>query len=448
MMPLIQELCAFRTGVVADENADLFARIAQELPLEIFEFDSGDTFNGWLVPENWSVRKAKIWCDGEEIYNGAAHTLGVGYYSRSFSGELSWEELKPHLVTNPSLPEALMFHCMWQYRPWDADWVFSMPYSIYQKLGPGRYHVELETYRREDKMLVAHSHAAGASNKTIVFNSNNCHPHMANDGFAGTVVLIRLMQWLMEQETYYSYRFVLGPEHLGTVFYLRDLPQVDVENMVGGIFEEMPGTDGPLVATSTFLGNHMIDNAFSNVLRHHSKSHELVPWRSGAGNDETVWEAPGYEVPFVELTRREDQFAPYPEYHSSLDTPDLMRSEQLEEMLDILKRVVGVLERNYFITRSFDGLICLSNPDYALYMERPDPTVEKNLEADAEKWGHLLDSIFRYMDGRHSILDIAEKHDVSFDRLYKYLQAFEKKGLVTLTRAEINREVPKRIFSD
>ena len=26
-------------------------------------------------------------------------------------------------------------------------------------------------------------------------------------------------------------------------------------------------------------------------------------WREGAGNDETVWESPGFEIPFVELTR-------------------------------------------------------------------------------------------------------------------------------------------------
>ena len=65
---------------------------------------------------------------------------------------------------------------------------------------------------------------------------------MANDGFAGTAVLVRLLQWLAVQDTFYSYRLVIGPEHLGTVFYLRDRPRADVDQMVGGIFEEMPGT--------------------------------------------------------------------------------------------------------------------------------------------------------------------------------------------------------------
>ena len=447
MIPLIRDLCSHRTAVVADGNEALFERIAEELPLDIIRVRSGEIYNGWTVPQNWRVRRAKLFHEGREVFDGTANALGVGYYSRSFTGDMSREELEPRLVTNPALPDAYMFHCMWQYRPWDADWRLVMPHHVYRELGPGRYRVELETEYKAGEMLIGVSHKSGRSDKTIVFNSNNCHPHMANDGFAGTAVLIRLMQWLAARDTFYSYRLVIAPEHLGSVFYLRDLPRAEVDRMVCGVFEEMPGTAGAIKAASTFAGRHMIDHAFANVLRHHARASELVEWRRGAGNDETVWEAPGYEVPFVELTRCEDQFAPYREYHSSLDTPDLMDPEQLAEMLDVLQRVVLVLEENATIERRFDGLICLSNPDYDLYMERPDPTVVKDLDADAETWGHLLDCLFRYMDGGHSLLDIAQCHDLCFGRLRRYLDRFAEKGLVTLTRAEIPRTAPKRFVS-
>lgn len=445
MIRLARDLCQYRTGVVSDENPDMFRRLDSELPLGIFRFASGDHHNGWIVPNNWRVRRAKLLRDGVEVFDGTGHTLGVARYSMSFSGDLDWEDLKPHLVTNPDLPEAFMFHCMWQYRPWDADWALCVPYSVYQGLGPGWYRVELGTVCEPGEMLVAHHHKAGRSEKMIVFNSNTCHPHMANDGFAGTAVLIRLFQWLADRDTHYSYRFVLGPEHLGSVFYLRGLSRRDIDNMVCGIFEEMPGTSGPIKAASTFLGGHMLDHAFANALRHYSKGYELVPWRKGAGNDETVWEAPGYEVPFVEMTRCEDQFAPFKEYHSSLDTPELMDPARFDEMLLILQKVVQILEDNVIIQRLFDGLICLSNPRYDLYMERPDPSVTKDLDADAEKWGHLLDCLFRYMDGNMTVLDIAQRHDLPFDRLRRYIGRFEEKGLVTLSRAEIPRFLPKRM---
>jgi aminopeptidase-like protein len=445
MIALTRDLCAFRAGVVSDDNEALFARIGRELPLTMFRFRSGDSHNGWTVPQNWRVKRAKLYCDGREIFDATANALGVAYYSKSFVGSLSRDELESHLVTDAALPEAYIFHCMWQYRPWDADWALSIPHRIYRTLEPGRYRVELVTEYAEGQMLVAHSEIGGRSDRMVVFNSHTCHPHMANDGFAGTAVLVRLMQWLAGRDNYYTYRLVLGPEHLGTVFYLRDLPREEVNRMVCGVFEEMPGTRGPIKAASTFQGGHRIDRAFASVLRHHSKVHELVPWRKGAGNDETVWEAPGYEVPFVEVTRCENQFAPFREYHSSLDTPELMDPARLDEMLDVMKKVVEVLEEDAFVQRKFDGLICLSNPKYDLYMERPDPAVAKNLGADAEKWGHLLDCLFRYMDGEMTVLDIAEKHDLPFDRLLRYLRRFEEKGLVSLNRADIARATPVRV---
>src|SRR6185437_6042998 len=242
-------------------------------------------------------------------------------------------------------------------------------YRIYETLGPGRYDIDLETEYLPGEMLVAQHDKKGRGEGIVVFHSNSCHPHMANDGFAGTALLIRLFQWLADRDTRYSYRLLIGPEHLGTVFYLRDLPREELDRIQCGVFEEMPGTRGPIKIASTFLGGHKIDLAFRNAVRHHARAHALVPWRQGAGNDETVWEAPGYEVPFVEVTRSEALLEPYREYHTSLDTPELMDPAQIEELLTVLQKVVGSLEDDARIQRRFDGLICLSNPEYDLYME-------------------------------------------------------------------------------
>lgn len=439
IIDLARDLCAYATGVVADDNEPLFARMGEELPLEIFRFRSGETFNGWLVPDNWRVEKALILKDGKTVFDGTSHTLGVGRYSRPFTGALDWEELEPHLVTNRDLPDAYMFHCMWQYRPWAADWALSVPYRVFETMGPGRYRVELETAREPGEMLVAHSEVKGRTDKTIVFHSNTCHPHMANDGFAGTALLIRLMQWLARKDTYYTYRLVLGPEHLGTVFYLRDMPREELERIVCGVFEEMPGTAGPINVASTFLGDQPIDRAFANAVRSYSRAYRLSPWRIGAGNDETVWEAPGYEVPFVEVTRSESITCPYREYHSSLDTPDLMDEDRIAELYEVCRAVVETLENNARVYRRFDGLPCLSNPDYDLYRERFDPTVAKTLPEDAEKWGYLQDCLLRYMDGSMTVLEIAEKHELPFARVLGYLKQFEEKGLVELDFTPIDR---------
>lgn len=443
-LPLTRDLCTFATGVVADDNERLFARIGEELPLRLFRYASGERFNGWLVPQNWRVKRAEIRRDGRLVFDGRSHTLGVARYARSFRGSLDWPALTPHLVTNAALPDAYIFHCMWQYRPWAADWAMSVPYRIYEMLGPGRYEIDLETEYLPGEMLVAQHDKKGSGEGIVVFHSNSCHPHMANDGFAGTALLIRLFQWLANRDTRYSYRLLIGPEHLGTVFYLRDLPREELDRIQCGVFEEMPGTRGPIKIASTFLGGHKIDLAFRNAVHHHAKAHALVPWRQGAGNDETVWEAPGYEVPFVEATRSEALLEPYREYHTSLDGPELMDSAQIEEFLTILQKVIETIENDAVPRRRFDGLVCLSNPEYDLYMERKDPSVDKDLPEDAEKWGYLLDCLLRYLDGTMTVLEIAERHDLPFERVRRYLERFAEKGLVTLDFAAMRRPSPRR----
>ncbi len=439
LLSLTRELCAFRTGVVADANEALFARIAGELPLTLHRWRSGDSYNGWLVPDNWRVERALLKKNGKTVFDASAHALGVAYLSQSFHGRLDWDELQPHLVTNPQLPEAYMFHCQWQYRPWAADWALSVPYRIWETLGPGEYEVDLRTVSEPGEMIVAECELAGSLDKTIVFHSNNCHPHMANDGFAGTAVMIRLFQWLAGQATRYTYRLVVGPEHIGTIFYLRDMAPNELNRLVAGVFGEMMGTGGPFKVASSFLGDQPIDRAFRNVAKHYAARPDFVPWRMSAGNDETVWEAPGYEVPFVQVNREERRSYPFAEYHSSLDTPELMQQEQLEEFLEVFKRVIFVLENNSVIRRKFKGLICLSNPQYQLYKERIDPAVKKDLPLDSEKWGYLQDCLLRYFDGSMTVLDIAEKHDLPFDRVFDYLLMFQEKDLVDLIFTPIQR---------
>ncbi|MBM3461229.1 MAG: DUF4910 domain-containing protein [Armatimonadetes bacterium] len=439
LMPLIRALYPYAIGCCSPDNEPFFARVQQELPLTLLRFPSDQTYNGWVVPKLWSVQKASIYRDGVEIFDGTCHPMAVGTYSKSFQGELDWDELQRFLVTKESMPSAHVYHCMWQYRPWSAEWALCVPFETYSKMGPGRYRVDLQTRYEQGAMIVGEYEKRGRSERTIVFNAHTCHPRQVNDDLAGVVVLIRLFQWLQTQDTYYTYRLVLAPEHVGTVFYMRDRSPEDIGRLVAGAFSEMPGTDGPIKIASTFLGNQPIDQAFRNAVRHGAEAYTEVGWREGAGNDETVWEAPGYEVPFVQVSRCLEQFDPYPEYHTSLDTPELMVEARLNEFYAVFQRVVQTLERNAVLRRHFNGLICLSNPQYQLYRERPDPSVVKHLDADAEKWGHLLDSLFRYFDGRTTILEIAEKHDLPFDELYRYLKKFEDKELVTFEFSPIER---------
>jgi aminopeptidase-like protein len=439
ILALTRELCAIPTGVVADGNERMLARLARELPFEVVRYPSGANHNGWIVPQNWHVDRATISRDGVVLFDGTAHLLGVAMYSRSFAGELDWEELKKFLVTNPDQPDAYMFHSIWQIRSWAAEWRLCVPHKIFRTLGPGTYRVDLATCDTPGDMPVAVYEHRGASEKTIVFHTNTCHPTQANDGFCAVATLVRLFQSLKGRKTHYSYRLLLAPEHLGSVMYCRDLGRTGLEKIVSAVFMEMPGNRAPLAVTSTYLGNQPIDRVFAAAARHLKLGVRRAAWRQGCGNDETVWEAPGHEVPCVEVTRAAHFNTPYPEYHSSGDNADLMDPEMVGETLDVLRRAIEILETNARPLRRFDGLICLSSPEYGLYMERHDPTIDKGLTDEDEKWGQLLDSLFRYFDGSTTVLDIAVKHDLPYTQLMRYLRRFEEKGLIALAFDEIER---------
>ena len=194
----------------------------------------------------------------------------------------------------------------------------------------------------------------------------------------------------------------------------------------------MVGIDSPLVLQRSFTGAALIDRVATQVLRQHDPQLKTGDFRTIVGNDETVWEAPGIEIPCASLSRC---FHPgyYAEYHTSRDDLDLNRVDKLEETLEMLKRMVAVFEDDCTIERHFDGLVALSNPKYSLYIERPDPTVAKTFSEEDVLLGHIQDVLPRYLDGSLTVFEIAERLQVPFGALRGYLGRFAEKGLIRLS---------------
>jgi aminopeptidase-like protein len=439
IVSLTEALCAHRSGVVAAENEAMFAHLGRELPLTLRRFASGDEHLGWRVPPRCDVLEAIVERDGEVILDGREHPLVVAQGCRSFEGEVDLDELQAHLVTNPDEPDAYVFHCQWQYRPWQADWALSIPYARYAELRPGRYSVRVRTRQVDDHMLVAEYLHEGSDPREFVFNSHTCHPGQANDGLVGVATLVRLFQHLQGRRTRFSYRLVLAPEHIGTVFLLRDTAPESIERMLGGVFVEMTGIPAPLVVTSTFRGDEAIDHAVRHAANNAPGSAQITGWRLGAGNDETVWEAPGYEVPFVEMTRRRSTFAPYAEYHSSLDVPARLDVGCVNDAYRVLTETIDVLEHDCTAHRRFTGLVCLSNPTYDLYPARPDPSISADIDEVALRWGRLVDHILRWMDGSMTARQMADEVGLPFAPVRDYLDRFAAAGLVRLEPALVTR---------
>ena len=424
---IFEDLLKLNIGVTQRANADAFKLMSSIFPLQVREYVSGQEHNGWVIPHDWSVRTAEIKKDGKVLFDGKVHPLAVAGYSSSFKGVVSKEELDNHVFFSRQFSKAHVFHCVYNYRPWQKHWGFCVPYNLFKEWGPGNYEIDLQTDLNTAEMLVGECNIEGELSDTVVFNAHTCHPCQANDGLSGVMVILELFRWLSKKKRRYSYRGILAPEHIGTVFYLANLHEEELAKLKLGCFVEMVGTDTPLVLQKSFTGESIIDQVAEYVLKQFEPRLKVGRFRTVVGNDETVWEAPGIEVPMISISRW-----PYREYHTSEDNLKIMVEKRLEETLEALKAIVETFENDATMYRRFKGLIALSNPKYGLYWEKPDPVVNKGLTEMDLRFGELQDYLPRYFNGEYTIFRIARAFDVRFDTLRSYLRSFEKKGLIDL----------------
>jgi aminopeptidase-like protein len=366
------------------------------------------------------------------MFDGTSHPMAVIGSSPSFQGTIAKVELDKHVFSSRVRPDAFAFHCINNYRPWAREWGFCVPYNMYREWPNGDYEIDLKTEFRPGTMLVADAILPGQFDEEIVLNAHTCHPCQFEDGFSGVALILELFHWLASlPRRRYTYRAVLAPEHLGTIFYLDRLGR-NREHIVGAFFVEMIGLKTPLAIQKSFHGDSIIDRLAIHSAKSVEPEARIGDFRTILGNDETVWEAPGYEIPCVSISRCSHSPSYYDEYHTSDDT--LARSDLGKRAVafDVLRRIVEVLETDAVMNRNFDGLIALSNPKYDLYVERPDPTVQKQLSDVQLRLGSLQDRVLRYFDGNRTLFELAEAVDLPFDTLVDYVKGFEHRGLVQL----------------
>lgn len=414
--------------------------LCQELDFNIIEVEGGSEINGWIVPQKWEINRATIKnANGDLIYDGMHHPLAVIGYSQSFSGKISGKELKQHLFYSGVFDDALIYHCDLFYKPFKKEWGFSVTKIFFDSIDENAtYDVDLSTSFESGTMKISEYTLPGESTDTIVINAHNCHAFCCNDDLSGIAVGIEAMREMAKlPNRHYTYKLIVAPEHFGSIFYLEGLTDEQANQLKGGFFLESVGAGGPLNLQRSFEGNTVIDRAFLNALEYGTEKWVTHPFRKVIGNDETCWEAAGYDIPFPSLSRCYGDIK-FPEYHTSKDSPDLMDEGMLQETLDVVLQTLMILEKDSTLTRQFKGLVALSHPKHDLYFPMTDPSKHDREEIDhmALRWNYLMDCLPRYFDQKTRLLQIAERFEVPFDAVYDYVKKFEQKDLVTMQKAE------------
>lgn len=431
MMDLIHELWFLRRDLVSDGYDQALYRLAQEVPMTIHEYPSGEQCWTWRIPEKWSVQEAYLeTLDGKRIIDVADHPLHVVSYSLPFEGIVSREELSSHLHVHPTLPDAIPF----VFKYYQRDWGLCASQRLKESLSDERYRVVIRTRFEPGTLKVGEVIVPGQSERMVMLAAHLCHPAMVNDDLTGVVVGVDVMRRLLQEaQPYYTYRLLILPETIGSVAYLSHHEAL-IPDMVGGLFLEMLGNDSAHALQFSFQAESAFDRCMQAAFRGLDPQGYTGAYRSIVPNDERQFNAPGVRVPMLSLSRVERPSyppRPYREYHSSLDTPAIVTQERLESSRDLVLGLLNAWEKNLYVVNHFKGEVFLSG--YGIWIDyRENPEGSRRLFEIMER-----------CDGEHRVADIAAELGIPFSAVWEVIAKFLGKGLVSLSRVP-NPTSPRR----
>ena len=421
-MALINELWYLKHDIVSDGYDAALQRLARELPMTIHEYPTGTPCWTWRVPEKWTCDEAYLeTMAGERLIDEKNHPLHVVSYSLPFEGVVKREDLLPHLHTHQRLPDAIPF----VFKYYDRDWGLCLPQTLKNTLNDEAYKVVIRTRFENGSLKVGEVIVPGECDLNFMLAAHLCHPAMVNDDLTGCVVGLDVARALLNgPKPYYTYRFLLLPETIGSVAYLSH-HEDQIPRMTGGLFLEMLGTDIPHILQHSFLPESQVDKCFATALANIDPDCSQKPYRDVIGNDERQFNAPGVRVPMLSISRcihpKTAPNYPFNEYHSSLDTPAIVSQERLEDSRDLVLKMLHAWENNRFVVNEFKGEIFCSGHKLCIdHTENPD--------------GHRrLFAVMERCDGTRTTADIALELRISFQSVWEIVSLLLDRQLVRLS---------------
>jgi aminopeptidase-like protein len=423
MFDLIKELWFLPRDIVSDGFDRALDRLAEEVPMTIYEYPTGEPCWTWRVPEKWTCQEAYLeTLDGHRLLDYHDHPLHVVSYSLPFEGLVGRDELVRHLHVHPRLPEAIPF----VFKYYDRDWGLCAPQTLRENLKDDAYRVVIRTRFERGTLKVGEVLVPGRSEQTFMLVAHLCHPGMVNDDLTGVIVGLEAVKALLAgPKPFYTYRLLILPETIGSVAYLSHHEDL-IPGMVGGLFLEMLGNDSAHALQGSFQAESQPDRCLASALRSLDSQAYTAPYRTVINNDERQFNAPGVRVPMLSLSRVEPAGSPtrpYREYHSSLDTPAVVSPERLEASKKVVLGLLQAWENNQYVVNNFKGEIFCSG--YGIWIDyRANPE------------GHRrLFEIMERCDGERTVADIAAELDIPFQAVWEVVSLLLEIDLLRLSRS-------------
>ena len=427
MLELMRDIVGENRTIIGPGYDRALARLGRDLPLEVHEVPSGSSVWTWQVPDAWEVKEAWFEADGRRYADVREHPLHVWSHSLPFDGWVTREELLEHITTYPDRPHTIPF----DFRYYERGWGFCLPHATLEELTADRYYVRIATEEGPGTLKVGEHVIPGASADSILVVAHLDHPGQANDDLAGVAVAHEVARRLAGVEFRHTLRFVFLPEHIGSVAYL-SLHEDRLGEFKHGMFLEMLGIDQPFALQRSRQDDAPVDRAAVLALEATGQAFEQRGFLQVIANDEQVINGPGVDVPCISISRAKPQqvdevgfrqfhsHLPYPQYHSSDDSMEIIDADRLEESVQLVCETLRILDADAFPRRLYRGTVQLSR--YGLWVDwRVDP-----------KLNERIDYLMWCFEGDKSLSQIARETELPFDTVREYVDRFVAAGLVEL----------------
>jgi aminopeptidase-like protein len=392
------ELYPICRSITGDGIRRTLSMIQKRIPLQISEVPSGTPVFDWMVPKEWNIRDAYVKApDGKRIVDFQQSNLHVLNYSSPVHKTMQLSELKPHLFTLPEHPQWIPYRTSY----YQENWGFCMAHEQMLELQEGDYEVCIDSTLEDGHLTYGECYLPGRSEEEVLVSCHSCHPSLANDNLSGMTVAAALAQLLSGRDLRYSYRFLFIPGTIGAITWLARNAET-ARRIRHGLVLTCIGDTGGFHYKKSRRGDAEIDRAAAHVLRHYSESPEILEF-SPYGYDERQYCSPGFNLPVGCLMR--SVWGSFPEYHTSADNLDFIRPLQLAGSLRVCAAIVDVLENN----RRYCNQNPYCEPQLGrrnLYHSTGGDTI--GVEISARLW------VLNLSDGKHSLLDIAERSGLPF----------------------------------
>ena len=432
ILDIVRDLFPYNYSVVGDESIEAENQYLKYLAFKISRYGSGVEINGWKLPMGWRVRKALLKAGDFKYDCISESSLGCAYLSTSYKGVVRKNKLISHCSYREDLEDAIVYDWTRLYRQGKKDWGLSLPWKILKKIPDIDIEIDIETEQYKSQMQVYEYVVRGSTNEEIIISGHNCHPYQANDDISGCAVGISIMNKLKNiKDLHYSYRLLIGPELFGPMQWLKSNVE-GINNIKGCILLKSVGNSNKITMQRSYLGNTDLDKAGKVAMQMEENTSRIFGFREYYGNDETVFDAYGIEIPTITFTRY-----PFREYHTNLDTPDILTEAMLRNTEDIVMNTIYIMETNKKAKNIKEGLFCLSNPKYDLYRSAPEPGISQKGKSDVEKkWNLMMNCLQRDLGQNMTAIDISIKYDLPYKQVIDYLEEWEKRGLIELGRRQ------------